>query len=94
MIKKLDDPKFINIVTEEGNLEMLDELGLKMKENKNVEELTDIILSNINQWGKGIYEVNKEKPASDKKEVKKLQVNDEIKETNEVKKLEVITITR
>nr|CAD2201390.1 unnamed protein product [Meloidogyne enterolobii] len=50
MIKKLDDSQFIHIVTEEGNLEMLDELGLKMKENKNVEELTDIILSNINQW--------------------------------------------
>nr|CAD2156438.1 unnamed protein product [Meloidogyne enterolobii] len=93
MIKKLDDPKFINIVTEEGNLEMLDELGLKMKENKNVEELTDIILSNINQWGKGIYEVNKEKPASDKKEVIKPVVNDEIKEIKEVKKLEPIFTT-
>jgi len=44
--------------------------------------------------GKGIYEVNKEKPASDKKEVIKSVGNDEIKEIKEVKKLEVITITR
>ncbi|CAK5074608.1 unnamed protein product [Meloidogyne enterolobii] len=91
-LRKITDSQFIHIVTEEGNLEMLDELGLKMKENKNVEELTDIILSNINQWGKGIYEVNK-KLVSDNKEVIKPVVNDEIKEIKEVEKLEPIFTT-
>ncbi|CAK5014018.1 unnamed protein product [Meloidogyne enterolobii] len=92
MIKKLRDPKYLCVMKEESWEEMLAELTEKLEENEDVEEVTNVILTSIDKWGKGIHQVNKKLVSKDKEEIKKPVANDNVEanKTKEGKKLEPI----